>query len=756
MEKRPIPKPTLKRNNIVFLIDTSIAMAQIVPEQRLTLLDVVKTAVYQFVHKKRQGFRFFLVTFADKNAVKIGWDKCQSADEFLHALALLAPTDTSDFGGALAKAFRLLKAVSYRSITYGEGWRPWLSDPAAVIALTYGGMQIVRPKSSDNTYFASESYLFPSPNAGEILEQALFTWDVRLFTIQLGFPGLAKVPDIQPKKLPNLNADEENKVWHKSVNDLSQIERALKNCFKESQQKRGVLVGFEDVSKGTAKRFNDGAMVREILLVNGCGSSQAASRKWPIPECFLPKRALSAIPKRAPFPHIRIFTAPDFPINKMQLPFDKYELVPKSPLSMYLNTHLEGRIAKCFLYDSQGKGKIGQPFAFVRAEGNGKAAMYIGPYDYVFLNSHLDKFHQNDSQRWPNPNFTEAVWAEMLMKYIDTVPTYYRVPLRNALAPIMPSHLVPRMISSRAHSQEQLPERVVNQIRSVHQYWISADRLRRSCKDPPHRAPVRKQPLTTNNPNAERKRKLPSQSWLDQEEEDRLRMYATSTMGQYNQTMQAQEAQEFRDAYADLTRKKRKIQLGGNPYKRVKKRSAFPPGFNPKIKDFHRKPKSLFPSQPSPSSEHLINHNKLAKETDHSLIKDGSTSTVAQDASPSSPALSPASEQEDKDKTKPKKISEAPSQLKPTEKTLSSSGLLLKSDLEWIFWQSEARKTASTNIEKMVQDGEVDKKLVEAMLKQIDGPSNLRKDFCMEMTDLVRQYSFNDLDLIIAESLRVP
>eukprot|EP01112_Ceratiomyxa_fruticulosa_P021136 TRINITY_DN7363_c0_g1_i1.p1 TRINITY_DN7363_c0_g1~~TRINITY_DN7363_c0_g1_i1.p1 ORF type:complete len:826 (-),score=170.60 TRINITY_DN7363_c0_g1_i1:39-2516(-) len=424
---------------IFFVVDTSASMNQ-KTALGLTLLDLAKVVIEHFTKVRGRDVnmrndRYFLVTFEDGPAgVKVGWKNAYS--NFLQEVKNLSAKDLTNLGPTLKRTFDLASQFRLQSgiDNYGQGRNPWYMEPTMVILITDGGSITTLTQVIDHLTLP----LNPTP--GSELTMEPFRWDQRLFSIVLKIPGVTttSVPS-------NINATPPEPLISTMcevtggrctvVNSMKQLVSATESLVQKMNP--GVVVSFEPLTgilgvpqmgnlhPHLSQMLNLNASLHKMLIVRTTRENPTGF--WPIPESFFPDVTLTQLPARTAHPVIRYTPNDSEPLILDNFPFDKYEIEP-NPLTQYLLTYKQNVCWYTYISNSGQTPGPGEPFGYLKASSGGAVVnLFVFPYNFPRLFPLLEDLARNHAM---NPT---AKWRIEFEQYLNTLPSYYITPMKNAL-----------------------------------------------------------------------------------------------------------------------------------------------------------------------------------------------------------------------------------------------------------------------------------------------------------------------------------
>eukprot|EP00179_Madagascaria_erythrocladioides_P024665 CAMPEP_0198351920 /NCGR_PEP_ID=MMETSP1450-20131203/104791_1 /TAXON_ID=753684 ORGANISM="Madagascaria erythrocladiodes, Strain CCMP3234" /NCGR_SAMPLE_ID=MMETSP1450 /ASSEMBLY_ACC=CAM_ASM_001115 /LENGTH=222 /DNA_ID=CAMNT_0044057897 /DNA_START=36 /DNA_END=701 /DNA_ORIENTATION=+ len=155
---------------------------------------------------------------------------------------------------------------------------------------------------------------------------------------------------------------------------------------------------------------------------------------WPLPESFSTTDVWqqASLPPRSAHPVVRYHAVDTNPHIPEKFPFDKYEL-EKSPLSDFLlHHHRTGGCWQCFVVGSSNGGGSNsdgkaEPFGYIKPSVTSNAVhLYVLPFAYPRLWALLEELKKNGGQ-------ITTQWRMQFFHYLDSIPKYYALPMKNAM-----------------------------------------------------------------------------------------------------------------------------------------------------------------------------------------------------------------------------------------------------------------------------------------------------------------------------------
>ncbi|KAJ1922013.1 hypothetical protein H4219_000360 [Mycoemilia scoparia] len=442
---------------LIFLVDTSVSMAEPLEENAASRLDCAKGIVEQIVQRRaHSNDRFMLFSYNEHQSLKSGLR--DSPERLLSELKELEATDLFHGDHALAAIFEQLQLLRmvYDTDTFGFGRYPMLGEPTSVIWITDGGPMV------DNNALLDKLNIPYTPSVRSALVNEPFRWDQRLFTI---FLHKEKDSDlcsggIQSSErylIPMCH------VMGGSVHHISAMKMGWKLVEKLAPSKafaghgpgllswHGVMVNFEPLDTDPSERVKGDSRVLILSGSANISSSQPIhpeARKtpaasaidsgyagyFPIPETFWPQSLqMDNRPLRAAHPtigYVQKHIDCDFGKN---FPFDKFQIDSSCNVSRRLLEASAGQIINwpIFITKSYKAQSPKFPFGILRANSARTAVnLYILPYNFPVLFNLLKKLPSSrDHTLGPND-----AWRREFHQYLEHIPAYYAPPLRRVFS----------------------------------------------------------------------------------------------------------------------------------------------------------------------------------------------------------------------------------------------------------------------------------------------------------------------------------
>lgn len=172
---------------------------------------------------------------------------------------------------------------------------------------------------------------------------------------------------------------------------------------------------------------NQRRMIYVRTNVKGETNLKASVGFWPIPESFWPDPTSSRLPPRDCQPIVLFTCKPADAMVIENIPFDKYELEP-SPLTQFiLQRRQPNAVWQTFVSGSFPDSEIGYPFGYLKAATSLQAVnLFVLPYNYPVVIPLLDELFKIHKCK------PTVAWKQSFQEYLQRIPSYYYVPLRNA------------------------------------------------------------------------------------------------------------------------------------------------------------------------------------------------------------------------------------------------------------------------------------------------------------------------------------
>ncbi|KAJ3291148.1 Integrator complex subunit 6 [Borealophlyctis nickersoniae] len=226
------------------------------------------------------------------------------------------------------------------------------------------------------------------------------------------------------------------------VPDLKYLIRAMDNAMGGARhpdvQPKGSIVHNEGVFVRMQERQDDttGRQSLRPLANILIYANKKTMRRFPIPEPYWPesisaKRAEFVLPMRAAIPTIiyapvdEVYVIPDgscFP--------DCFSISQDNAVVQELKTRKPGTCWPLYVENSNSVPGLGLPFGFLKMSVGGSVNLYPMSYDFPRLFRLLHDFKAHAANYRTKP---PAGWVDELHRYLRSVPSYYRKPLRKAL-----------------------------------------------------------------------------------------------------------------------------------------------------------------------------------------------------------------------------------------------------------------------------------------------------------------------------------
>lgn len=604
-----------KTQNVAFVVDTSCGMEQILLDVKKTIFNFVN-----FVNKKRNSnTQYLLVDFGSpEECTKASWS---SEQEFLSAVQDLEIKHLPDLGGAMANAFRLLrtrdKEMEIRN--YGKGWLPWKQKTTVIICLTCAQNTI---QKTENGFKVCSDICFPKrSNPGESLDSEWWDWSTRVFIGRIRFPSASKTQGIKIAQIDDIHASchsDSITVWN-NLTSSAQIEKWLRCISRDFCTKRVLLAEFSDASKMQTQKVQ-----RNMIVI-----PTRAKGTWPIPEEYPVSNRLLVLRPRKPFPRIRIRLEKQgkgLPPSMIgQFPLDEYE-VPHNLSTLISIEGLQNPLFdyRLYIFDSLRERQFGKPFGYLKFDPKkNKIYMVICPYDFPWLFDHLHCYVFHSSKNW-SQGLTLVEWRSLLESYLMNIPPYYVSIICRELTKVIPQAFIPSI------GRLVLSASVKSTLQEVELFWKkkSAKVSTKASKDInnvsydskssisrkdiyKHMNQLRQNLLDQNSDHTNTTKKS---TFGEENEEDLDHNLPVKLMGNiyyYNDKLKRKgvvETPPLRDPFDFLDSKKSMTVLGGNPYRRSKKKSAYP------TVQFPHKRKAINKLEDRPSKKQKIEKMKITAE----------------------------------------------------------------------------------------------------------------------------------------------
>ncbi|CAH8570135.1 unnamed protein product [Dicrocoelium dendriticum] len=332
---------------------------------------------------------------------------------------------TSLFDG-LQRTFRMLNLnrLQLGLENYGMGMFPSYIEPAVILCITdgCGDARFHESVPKDVSSSSIESSVF-----GQILTDAHFRWDYRLYSIVLQYPafsdnigfGLRFVP----KGSPLLATAELTGGRGYIISDNRELQQCLESLVPKCQP--AVVVDFiTDYSSADRKTEDPSNTHKQLVFVKLMGR---VCSSWPIPESFWPDDEMLSthLPPRPAHPKIFISsTQTGAPTMPEYFPIDRYELEPSS-LTKQLGSCDPSKIWPCFGADCRNIPPA--PFGYIKVSPDLQSThLHVLPYNYPVFCQLLNELYEVHHMR-----MSEA-WGHRFVSYLSNIPRYYFMPLTKA------------------------------------------------------------------------------------------------------------------------------------------------------------------------------------------------------------------------------------------------------------------------------------------------------------------------------------
>jgi len=609
---------------VIFVVDTSVTMTPVL----LTL----KNSIWNFVHKRasklNDGTKFLLVTYGDSSTcVKAGWES--SHERFLQAVQELEINHLPDLGGAISNAFRLLKTKpgDMENRNYGRGWLPFKRKATAIICFTSAQNSIIRKPSGG--FDVIPDIVFPKRGfPGETLDSEWWDWSTRIFIGRIKFPGMCKAQGIEQSCIKRIHTachSEAITVWN-TLTGPSQIDKWLRCIWKDFCMKRVLLAEFSDVTNSV----NPAAWVvhRDMFIVPARPKNIPGERfsgVWPFPEGYPVSPKLSTLAPRKPYPLVRLQLAKDIELVNLptdaklgRFPIDTYEVFSAKHFQFML--HNPDTRYCMYIFDSLRERQVGKPFGYMFfSSKKEKLYMVLGPYDYPWLFQHLQSFTDNSKSRW-SKGVSLLNWKSALEAYLLNIPPYYVDIILSELTKLELGTFIPKL------KRPPLSNSVITQLHEIDNFWKRQKNWKAVKKDEIRSQMPLPKSMSKFVNSSRRSRSLHMlqelrEGILDEingrirspnramNERGAVNMYddhelPISLMGnmQYYKLKRnklQKQVPEFRDPFDFSQKSHRMMVVGGNPFRKSRKKSAYP-----QVKHAHKK-------RPPPTVERPPKKRKL-------------------------------------------------------------------------------------------------------------------------------------------------
>ncbi|KAI1315117.1 Integrator complex subunit 6 [Mortierella claussenii] len=401
---------------VIFLVDTSASMNQKF-SSGMSALECTKSGIEHLVKHlpqvksaEKHNDKFMLVTYGDG----AGCIKSSLKDPLPHLikeLKVLKANDVSNPGSSLSTIFDLLNVYRvYHGIdTPASGRFPGTIEPSIILWFTDGGKQTSTAGTLDRLNIPGIA------TAGADYYHEPFRWDQRLYTIFLE-PN-AEVVDPQLSILSTVMGGSSYRV--RTLRHMLQAMDCMLGMSKIPPTQYspqavlhiyGIVANFEDLI--VDPRRPNTANHHQLVYVNPSWLNPQSRHPgfFPIPEPFWPEVDGPRLPARNAQPTMHYHTKEEKSIDIPEgFPYDKYVVAP-CPMTQELLTRPPGTCWPVYVKNSYKTDGFGFPF--------------------VNLNS--------IPSRTPT-----AEWLRDFAEYLSHTPSYYYVPLRNALKRIGLFNIIP-------------------------------------------------------------------------------------------------------------------------------------------------------------------------------------------------------------------------------------------------------------------------------------------------------------------------
>jgi len=625
---------------VVFVVDTSITMANVLLK--------LKDSIWNFVHKRanklNNNTKFLLVTYGDsENCVKAGWDT--KYGEFLNAVQELEINHLPNLGGALANAVRLLRSRPGEMVSrnYGRGWLPFRQQSTVIICFTSAQNSVI--KKSGGGFDVIPDIVFPKRSfPGENLDSEWWNWSTRFFIGRVKFPGMGKTQGIKQASIDKIHSNchsDSITVWN-TLSSPTQIDKWLRCIWKDFCMKRVLLAEFSDVSNPVNPA--SWTVHRDMFIVpprpkNTPGEKY--SGVWPFPEGFPVNPKLSSLGPRKPFPLIRLQKAKEHEMinlpsdpNLGRFPIDTYEVFSAKRFG-FITEKPDTRYVM-YIFDSVRERQYGKPFGYMFFDSKKeKLFMVLGPYDYPWLFQHLQSFVDNSSKGW-SAGVSLLNWRSAMEAYLWNIPPYYVEITLSELAKLELGAFLPKI------KRPSLSASVTNHLQEVETFWRKQTHFKTTKPQPqtPFKRPISQ---SSNKMDSFRTRSLKILEELRETVCDEINGCLRSPKKRKSSNSDPQDfqdhelpislmgnmqfyrlkknrlqpsVQEFRDPFNFSEKSKKLTVFGGNPYRKTRRKSAYP-----QVQHAHKKPKPNTPTPESPKTSSLRERPaKRMKTAPHSLV----------------------------------------------------------------------------------------------------------------------------------------
>ena len=281
-----------------------------------------------------------------------------------------------------------------------------------------------------------------------------------LIPVSLNGPKVAIVNPLppQPQQIPPPEIPLKKEVQEVNTSNVSD------NMIRGNEQAEGFSdqTGNAPVLPQNTFWHNTRKMIFVRTNIKGSGSH------WPIPENFWPDASMANVPPRDAQPIVKFLCNDTEPMVIDNMPFDKYELEP-SPLTQFILERKQPNAAwPTFIAGSSQNSDLGYPFGYIKASTNLMCVnFFVMPYNYPHILPLLDDLFKIHKCK------PSLKWRQSFEEYLQTMPSYYAGPLRNALRKMgAPNNLVPD------HVDGSLSYSIINYLKKIkHQAKVEAERL---------------------------------------------------------------------------------------------------------------------------------------------------------------------------------------------------------------------------------------------------------------------------------------